>query len=105
LNDEPSELLYNCEPRDILESEFSDDCDINVDMSGSKQGENSNDEGSASDNSDMQHDTWTRVDAERLCFPFSGKPSINVDLEDEITHWNISGYLLDHSFHYQQNLC
>jgi hypothetical protein len=66
-----------------LEGEFSDGSDTNVDISsGSEQRENSDDEGNANDISDMQHDTWTSVGAERQHFPFSGKPGINVDLED-----------------------
>jgi hypothetical protein len=74
--------LYNREPIDILESEFSDDSDTDVDMSsGSEQRESSDNEYNANDNSDMQHNTWTRSDAERPHFPFSGKPGISVDLE------------------------
>jgi hypothetical protein len=30
----------------------------------------------------MQHGTWTKVGAEWPWFPFSGKPGLNVDLED-----------------------
>jgi hypothetical protein len=42
---EPSELLYNHEPSDILESEFSDDSDMYVDMSsGSEHRANCEDE-------------------------------------------------------------
>jgi hypothetical protein len=51
--------------------------------SGSEQKANSDDEDSANDNSDMQHDTWTTVSIDRLHFPFSGKPGINVDLENQ----------------------
>jgi hypothetical protein len=65
-----------------LESEISDDSDINVDLSGSEQRANSADDDNAGDNSDMQHDTWTRVGVERPCFPFNGNPGIDVDLED-----------------------
>jgi hypothetical protein len=50
--------------------------------SGSEQRENSGDEDNANDNSDMQHNTWTRVGVERQRFPLSGKPGIYVDLED-----------------------
>jgi hypothetical protein len=28
----------------------------------------------------MQHGAWTKVGAEWPCFPFSGKPGLNVDL-------------------------
>jgi hypothetical protein len=37
---------------------------------------------SAMDNSSMQHGIWAKSGAERPCFPFTGKPVINVDLED-----------------------
>jgi hypothetical protein len=30
----------------------------------------------------MQHGIWSKSDAERPCFPFTGNPGINVDLED-----------------------
>jgi hypothetical protein len=32
----------------------------------------------------MQHGAWTKLGAERPCFPFNGKPGLNVDLEDPI---------------------
>jgi hypothetical protein len=84
MSEELSEFLYCHEPNDILESEFSDDSDTNVDMSsGNEQRANSDDEDNANDNSDMQHDTWTRIGIEGPCFPCSGKPGINVDLEDQ----------------------
>jgi hypothetical protein len=68
-NEELSELLFNCKPGDISESEFSDGSDMNVDMSsGSEQGATSDNEDNANDNSDMQHDTSTRVGAERSHF-------------------------------------
>jgi hypothetical protein len=57
---------------------------MNVDISsGSKQRANSDDEDNENDNSDMQHNTWSRVSTERPHFPFSGNPGINVDLEDQ----------------------
>jgi hypothetical protein len=80
---ELSKLLSNCESIDVSESEFSDDSDTSVDMSGSEERGNSDDKDSANDNSDMKHDTWARVGVERLCFPCSGKPGINVDSEDQ----------------------
>jgi hypothetical protein len=77
------ELLYDCEPSDTSEGEFSHESDAHVDMlSGSERRENTDDEDNANDKSDMQYDTWTRVGAERPHFPFSGKPGINDDSED-----------------------
>jgi hypothetical protein len=63
LNDEElPELLHNQESSVILESGFSDDSDMNVDTSSdSKQRENSDDEDSANNNSDMEHDSWMRL--------------------------------------------
>jgi hypothetical protein len=91
-DEELSELLYNCEVSDILESEFSDDSYTNVGMtSGSEQRENSDDEDNANNSSDMQHNTWTWVGAERPHLPFSGKPGINVDLEDQNNPHCLSG--------------
>jgi hypothetical protein len=81
-DDELSKLLYNHEPSDISESEFSDDSDMNVNMLSHSEQQATSDGDSANDNRDMQHDTWTRIDIERPCFPFSGKPGINVDLQD-----------------------
>jgi hypothetical protein len=76
--------LYGSEPSDILESGFSDDSDMDEDMSSvSEQRENSYDEDNANDSSDMKDDAWMRVGTERQCFPFSGKPGISVDLEDQ----------------------
>jgi hypothetical protein len=84
LGDELSELLYNLEPSYILRSEFSDGSDMDVDVSSNgEQRANSDVEDNAYDSSDMQLNTWTRVGIERLHFHFSGKPGINVDLEDQ----------------------
>jgi hypothetical protein len=83
MSDELSELLYNREPSDILEGEFSDNSDMNVDVSsGNEQRANFDDDDNANDNRDMQYDTWTRVGIERPCLHFSGKSGTNVDLED-----------------------
>jgi hypothetical protein len=51
-------------------------------LSVSEQRENSDNEDNANDDSDMQHDTRTKVATQRSCFPSSGKPGINVDSED-----------------------
>jgi hypothetical protein len=75
-------LLYNREASDFMESEFSDDSDMNVEMaSGSEQRANCDDEGSSNGNSDVRQDTWTLVGAEKQLVPFDGKPGVNVDLE------------------------
>jgi hypothetical protein len=42
----------------------------------------SNEEENVSDNSGMQHDTWAKPGDEQLCFLFTGKPGIDVHLED-----------------------
>jgi hypothetical protein len=51
-------------------------------LSGSEQSDSSDDE-VVNDDSDMQHGARTKVGAERPRFPFSGKPGLNVDLEDK----------------------
>jgi hypothetical protein len=51
-------------------------------LSGSERSDSSNDE-AVNDDSGMQLGTWTKVGAERPRFPFSGKPGLNVDLEDQ----------------------
>jgi hypothetical protein len=58
--------------------------DMNVDiLSGNEQREHFYDEDSADDNSDRQYNTWRSVGTERPHFSFSGKPDINVDLENQ----------------------
>jgi hypothetical protein len=42
-----------------------------------------------SDDSGTQPDAWANSGAERPHFPFTGKPGINVDLEDPRNTWNI----------------
>jgi hypothetical protein len=62
------------EPSDISESDFSDDSNTNVNMSsGREQRANSDDEDNVSDNSDVQHHTWTRLGVKRPRFAFKGK--------------------------------
>jgi hypothetical protein len=51
-------------------------------LSDSEQSDSCDDEDNANDDSDMQHETWTKVGAEQPRFPFSGKPGLNVHLED-----------------------
>jgi hypothetical protein len=48
------------------------------------------------DNSSMQHGTWAKSGAGRPCFPFTGKPGIDVDSEDPS---NPLGYFLSCSVH------
>jgi hypothetical protein len=50
-------------------------------LSGDEQSVSS-DEAENVSNSSMQTDVWTNSGAERPLFPFTGKPGINVDLED-----------------------
>jgi hypothetical protein len=42
----------------------------------------SDEEDNVNEGSGMQHKTWTKVGAEQPHFPFSGKPELNVHLED-----------------------
>jgi hypothetical protein len=70
---------------DISESEYSEysDSEINVKiLSHGKQSVSSDEEDNVSDNSSKQHGIWAKSGAELPCFPFTGKPGINVDLED-----------------------
>jgi hypothetical protein len=69
------------------ESEFSDGSDCVSDMvvkflSGSKQSDSSDDKDNVNYDSDIQHGTWTKVGTEWPHFPFSGKPGLNIDIED-----------------------
>jgi hypothetical protein len=84
VSDEVSyELLQENEYRDISESEYSCDSEINVKiLSCSEQSISSDEEENVSDNSNMQHGIWAELGAEQPHFPFTGKPGINVDLED-----------------------
>jgi hypothetical protein len=54
-----------------------------------EQSVSSDEEENVSDNSSMQHGMWAKSAAERTRFPFTGKPGINVDLEDPSNPWNI----------------
>jgi hypothetical protein len=47
-----------------------------------EQSVSSDEEENVSDNSSMQHGIRAKSGAEQPCFPFSGKPGINVDLEE-----------------------
>jgi hypothetical protein len=49
---------------------------------GGEQSVSSDEAGNVSDNSSMQPDVWANLGAERSHFLLTGKPGINVDLED-----------------------
>jgi hypothetical protein len=51
-------------------------------MSCGEQNVSSDEEKNVRDSSSMQHRIWAKPGAEQPCFPFTGKPGINVDLED-----------------------
>jgi hypothetical protein len=51
-------------------------------LSHGEQSVSSDVEENVSDNSSMQHCIWVKLGAERPCLPFTGKPGINVELED-----------------------
>jgi hypothetical protein len=77
------ELLQENEYSDIFESEYSSDSEMNVKISScGEQSISSDEEESVSDNSSMQNGIWAKSGAEQSRFPFTGKPGINVDLED-----------------------
>jgi hypothetical protein len=68
LDDEICDELRN-------KDEFSDDSHCDGDMvvkflSGSEQSDSSDDEDNVNDDSDMQHETWTKVGAEHPVFHF-----------------------------------
>jgi hypothetical protein len=77
------ELLQGIEYCDISESEYGSDSKISVKISScGEQSVSSDEEENVSDKSSMQHGIWAKSSAERPHFPFTGKPGINVDLED-----------------------
>jgi hypothetical protein len=77
------ELLQENVYTDISESEYSSYSEIDVKTSsGGEQSVSSDEAENVSNNSIMQPDVWVNAGAEQPCFPFTGKPGINVDLED-----------------------
>jgi hypothetical protein len=77
------ELLQENEYSDISESEYSSDSEINVKiLSGGEQSVSSDEAENVRNSRSMQADVWANSDAVRPRFPFTGKPGINVDLED-----------------------
>jgi hypothetical protein len=84
------ELLQENEYSDISESEYSSDCEINVKiLSGAEQSVSSDGAENVSDCSSVQSDVWGNSGAEAPRFPFTGKPGINVDLENPRNPRNI----------------
>jgi hypothetical protein len=77
------ELLKENWYSDISKSEYSSDSEINVKICHVlKQSVSSDKEENVSDNSSMQHGIETKSGAKWPRFPFTGKPGINVDLQD-----------------------
>lgn len=77
------DLLQENKYSDISESEYSSVSEINMKiLSGGEQSVSSDEAENVSNNSSMQPDIWANSGAEWPCFPFTGKPGINVDLED-----------------------
>jgi hypothetical protein len=84
------ELLQKNEYSDISDSEYSSDSEINVKISsGCEQSVSSDEAENISNNSSMQPDVWANSGAERPRFPFTGKPGINVDLEDPLEYFEL----------------
>jgi hypothetical protein len=85
------ELLQENGYSGISKSEYSSDSEINVEISlGGGQSVSSDETENVSDNSSMQLDVGEISGTEQPHFPFTGKPGINVDLED---HSNPLEYL------------
>jgi hypothetical protein len=76
-------MLQENEYSDISGSKYSSDSEINVKiLSCGGKSVSSDEVESVSDNSRMQHGIWTKSGTDCPCFPFTGKPGINVYLED-----------------------
>jgi hypothetical protein len=73
------EVLPENEYNDIFESKYSSDIEINVKITSCSEQSVSTDEQNVNGNSSMQHGVWSKSGAR---FSFTGKPGINVDLED-----------------------
>jgi hypothetical protein len=77
------ELLQENGCSSITTSKYSSDSEINVKISSNgERSVSSDEEENVGDSSSMQHGTWAKSGAEQPRFPFTGKPDINVDLED-----------------------
>jgi hypothetical protein len=83
MRESDEEALQENEYSDISESEYSSDSKINVKISSSGEQSVSSDEAeNVSDTSSMQPDIYANSGAQLPHFPFTGKPGINVYLED-----------------------
>jgi hypothetical protein len=51
-------------------------------LSDSEESDSSDDDDNVNDDSEMRNGTWTKLGAERLRYPFSGKTGLNVVVED-----------------------
>lgn len=84
LNDEQLvEIVNNNDESELSDFEFSEDSD-NEGINTNNISENE-DEADSSDEeveTEMQHGTWTNIGKERPRFPFTGKPGLNVEIED-----------------------
>jgi hypothetical protein len=76
------EPLQENEYSDISGNEYSNDTKINVKISSCDEQSVSSDAEEKVSDSSMQHGIWAKSGAERPRFPYTGKPGINVDLED-----------------------
>jgi hypothetical protein len=77
------ELIQEKEYSGISESEYSSHSEKNVKiLLGGERNVISDEAENISNSSSMQPDVWADLGAEQPCFPFTGKPDINVDLED-----------------------
>jgi hypothetical protein len=77
------ELLQENECSDISESIYSSDNEVIVKiLSCGEHTVSSDEEENVSDNINMRHGIWAKSGAQQPHFSFTGKPGINVDLED-----------------------
>jgi hypothetical protein len=58
-------------------------------LSYEEQNFSSDEKENVGDNRSMQHGIRAKSGVEWPCLPFTGKPGINVDLEDPVTPWSI----------------
>jgi hypothetical protein len=87
--------LQESEYSDISECECSSDSEINVKILSYRGQSVSSDEKDVSDNSSMQHGICTKSGAKQPRFPFTGKPSKNVDLKDPSEPLEQSEFFVD----------
>jgi hypothetical protein len=87
------ELLQENEYSDISENECSSDSEINVKIVSGGEQSVSSDEAESSNSSSIQPNIWVNSGAEYPCFPFTGKPGINVIYKTPVTPCNILSFL------------